>query len=204
MQVVAEVGHRLHDGGVVAVGRHVGDERLVDLELTDRHPLQLCERRVAHAEVVDAQADSLIVQPVEHRERVLGVGHDRALGDLEGEDLRPEPGQFEMAHHLLDQMLVREAPHRQVHGDVEVEPVTLPLADAFQALLEHQVGEVADEAALLGDRDELVGHDRSVLRMCPASERLDRDHLAGVQVDLGLEVGFDLAALDGVTQVGGE
>ena len=44
---------RLRDGGVAAVGRNVGDERAVDLEVVHGEALEIGERRMAGAEVVD-------------------------------------------------------------------------------------------------------------------------------------------------------
>src|SRR6185437_370847 len=44
------------DRGVVRIGGDVADEFLVDLERVDGQPLEVSERRVAGAEVVDGQA----------------------------------------------------------------------------------------------------------------------------------------------------
>src|SRR5918995_3382987 len=40
-------GHGTHDGGVVGVAGHVEHERLVELDLVDREPFQVRQRRVA-------------------------------------------------------------------------------------------------------------------------------------------------------------
>ena len=88
--VVREVDRRAHDRRVVGIAHEPDDERLVDLQLVHRQPLQVGERGIAGPEVVDRQADAHPVQALEDRQRVRGVLHDGALGDLEREQLRPQ------------------------------------------------------------------------------------------------------------------
>ncbi len=52
---VGEGQDRADDGGVVRVDRQVPDELLRHLEGVERQPLQVSERRVARAEVVDGE-----------------------------------------------------------------------------------------------------------------------------------------------------
>ena len=71
-----------------------GDERAVDLQRVDRELLQVGERGVAGAEVVDRDARRRRSQLAQQRRRRrLGVAHQRGLGDLErsaGRPSRPE------------------------------------------------------------------------------------------------------------------
>ena len=66
------------------------DERLVDFQLVDGQALQLRERRMSRAEIVDGQAEPELVNAVHDRERLLHVVHDRALGHLECQRVRRE------------------------------------------------------------------------------------------------------------------
>src|SRR5690606_2831134 len=59
-----------------------------------------------------------------------------------------------------------------------------------------------DEAALLGERDELRGADEAVLVVVPAAERLEAEHLAGLERDHRLVVEAQLGALERAAQVG--
>ena len=108
-EVVAELDDRAHDHRVVAVLGQARDEGAVDLELGDRHPLELVERREAHAEVVDREGDAEGVEILEHRDRPGRVGHDRALGDLELEHAVLEPGPVDVACDAIDEVVVVEA-----------------------------------------------------------------------------------------------
>ncbi len=66
-----------------AVVGHLHHERAVDLHLVDRQALEVAERRVAGAEVVDREHDAHLAQAAQDRARAHRVGDDHALGDLE-------------------------------------------------------------------------------------------------------------------------
>jgi hypothetical protein len=67
-QAVGQADDRLGDGGVVGVGQDVLDELAVDLQLVQRQPLQVRQRRVADAEVVERQPT-----PISFRLRILAT-----------------------------------------------------------------------------------------------------------------------------------
>ena len=65
------------------VGLEVGDERDVDLERVDREVLQVRERRVAGAEVVDRDREAFVAQLVQHLADRVEVVQQARLGHLE-------------------------------------------------------------------------------------------------------------------------
>ena len=76
----------LHDGPDeqrARPGEDVAHERAVDLQQVDRELLEVGERRVAGAEVVDGEPHAEVAQPPEPDGRRGRVLHQRALGDLE-------------------------------------------------------------------------------------------------------------------------
>src|SRR5262249_62198432 len=88
---------RLRDGLVVGVARDVLDERAVDLHAVDREALEIAERGVARAEVVDRYRDAERLDPLQPLGGVLRVLHRHRLGDLELEEARREPAPVERA-----------------------------------------------------------------------------------------------------------
>ena len=92
----AEVDGGVHDRGVARVVGEPHHERAVDLDLVEVELLEMAERDVAGAEVVERGGDADRAQPGEHLERALGVGHHDVLGDLQ-----PQAGRREAA--LLEQ-----------------------------------------------------------------------------------------------------
>src|SRR5262245_13085631 len=57
---------------------HAHHERLVDLELVDREPLELRKGGLARTEVVDGDPEAQLVDARDHREGLMDVVHDRA------------------------------------------------------------------------------------------------------------------------------
>jgi hypothetical protein len=68
---------------------------------------------------------------------------------------------------------------------------------------QHPLAERHDGAGLLGEVDELGGHQQSTFRMGPAHQRLDGDDLPVTHVHPGLVVEDHLAGRDGPAQLGG-
>ncbi len=87
---VGEVDGSADDGIAARVVREVRDEAPVELDLLERQPVEVRERRVARAEVVDRESCACSREPVQRLVGALGVCEQRALGDLEHEVLRKE------------------------------------------------------------------------------------------------------------------
>ena len=73
------------DDRAVAVGgrRGAAHEALVDLDLVERRLLQIAERAVAGAEIVERQPDAELLQLGEGLVGAVAFGEEHALGDLE-------------------------------------------------------------------------------------------------------------------------
>ena len=82
-EALGERDDRLQDLGIFAAFADAVNERAVDLERVERQAVQIAERRIARAKIVDAELDAELLEPVEHIDRVLGVFHRGALGDLQ-------------------------------------------------------------------------------------------------------------------------
>src|SRR5919108_334184 len=117
-EVAAEVDRRADDRRVARVVAHVHDERAVDLDRLHGQPLQVGERRVAGAEVVDREPQAHLVQPREHAAHAERVGEDRALRDLELELVGADPVLLQQLCDPVRQLEVEQVGNRQVDGDV--------------------------------------------------------------------------------------
>ncbi len=89
---------------VATVGAQAVDERAIDLDRVERQAGQVGERRVAHAEVVEHEADAERFERVEGVVERVEVTQHRALGDLEAEADRVQAAGLERAQHELGQL----------------------------------------------------------------------------------------------------
>ena len=85
---LAELHERADQRLAFGALRQARDERAVDLQRVDRKLLQMGERGVAGAEVVDRDADPELLDGAQPADRLLGVAHDRRLGDLKRQRAR--------------------------------------------------------------------------------------------------------------------
>src|SRR5207237_10364420 len=83
LQAMPQLDRRSHDVGAARFPSHPRDEGLVDLDLMDREPMQVGERGVAGAEVIDRKAHPELAELGQGLDGTLGLGHDQALRDLE-------------------------------------------------------------------------------------------------------------------------
>ena len=136
----------------------------------------------------------ICVQLLEHDDRLGGVLHHDALGDLELE-VGARRGRSARAPRddALDQVAAAGTARRDVHrhraGRGCRASASARLAAGFA---QHPVAERHDEAGLLGERDELGGGDEAALRMAPAHQRFHADDAPAAHVDLRLVVQHEL------------
>ena len=169
----------LHDGPDEQRARPAEDvahERAVDLQQVDRELLEVRERRVAGAEVVDGEPHAEVAQapqPDRRRGRVL---HERALGDLEDQALRLEPAAVEQRLDPVGQAgssSWRGATFTLIDGAAAAPTRVDPARGLLARGLEHVLADLVDEAGLLRERDERERAERPALGVLPANERFD-------------------------------
>ena len=206
LQRFAQRDHRARERRLRVASAHIVDERLVDLEDVDREALQVSERRVAGAEIVDRETNAERlerVQPLENRRALL---HEHTLGDLEHEMARIEPAVAERAPHIVHHVLALQLVSRDV--DRERERLSRRALSACQPdglparLAHHPAAERNDQPRLLGQRNERERREHPARGMIPAHERLDAGDLARLQQDDRLIEQRELVAVDRVAQIG--
>ena len=198
---MSEVDRRAHDARVVDVFFHAEHEALVDLQLVDRQLLQVGERRVTGAEVVDRQLEAQARQALQRVHRTLRVVHDRALGDLQAEGFGRHDVLDQQGLELLRQLHVEQVAGREVDRDDDAHATFVEHTPHARRLFEHPHGQHADEARLLGKRDETHRRHQPACRVLPAQQRFGADDATSVERELGLQVQAQLVVVDGVAQL---
>ena len=181
----ADDGH--HDGPVFRVIGEVAHKRLVDLELVDRKPLEVTERRVARAKVVNRQAHAALVQVFHDLDGAQRVLHGHALGQLQFQVMRRQTSLGQHLGHQLGQVLVTELHGRQVDGHLLQRQARLqPDAHLLRRGAQHPFTNRQDQTTFFGHRNELGRRHRAQHRVLPAQQGLHADQLVVVQRYLGL------------------
>src|SRR5690348_257869 len=108
LQRLAERDYRARECGFRIAPADVIDERLVDFENVDREALQIAERGVPGAEIVDRETNAERLERVQPLENGRALLHQHALGDLEHEVPRIEPAVAQGAPHILHHVLALE------------------------------------------------------------------------------------------------
>src|SRR4051812_9537685 len=125
------LGHRHNGGddcGVLCTVRHAAHEGAIDLELLDPEALEIRKAGIARTEVVDGNPNAEVTQAQQRiRDRVMLI-HQHALGNLEREELRRQPGSAQCTGDRVEQAALHELPRREINGDPQRrQPRLLPL-----------------------------------------------------------------------------
>src|SRR5438270_8214171 len=82
--------------------------------------MQVAERGISGAEIVDGKGAAQLADMLDDGVRVLGVLHDRALRQLEMQARRCECRRFERFSHRFDKIALCELAAGDVHADAQV------------------------------------------------------------------------------------
>jgi len=141
--------------------------------------------------------DAEHLQAAQHGERSREIADESALGDLEREAARLQPGLEQHAVHETRQVAMAELHRRQVQRDLQRRRPGGGLAARFS---QGPFSDRHNQPVLLGGRDEAAGRDQAAVRVHPADQRLEADDLA-LHARLRLVVQQELAAADAEPQV---
>jgi len=167
--------------------------------------VQIAQRGVAGAEVVEVEPDAECVQPRERLDdRPLALD-EHTLGELEAEAARWQSALVERVRHPLDQIGMGELARREINADRDVARagmLTLPFGEPAAGLPQHPVPHRDDQAGLLRDREEVVRRDEAALGMLPPHEGLHTGDATCAQRDDRLVEDAELVALERHAKVG--
>src|SRR5581483_1012931 len=171
-QGLAELDEGVDEGAGLAGGGDPGDEGAVDLEGVDGELAQVGEGAVAGAEVVDRDPDAERLERDELGGSLVGVAHERRLGDLEGQGRRVEPAPGERTADVVGEGVGVELAGRHVDGDPDAVAAPVPRGRLLARLPEHPAPDRDDEPGLLRNRDEHVRWNDAPAGAAPAEKRL--------------------------------
>jgi hypothetical protein len=197
-EAVAKADDGGGDFAAVAGVVHGADETGIDFELVEGEGLEVAEAGVAGAEVVECETGALLFEFGGDAVGVLGVAGECALGDLEDETAEGKAGLFGGGTDVFGEREVGELGEGDVDGEGEV------LGDVFcggEDGSEEVAGELAVEAGLFGERDELVGGDEAADGMLPTREDFESAEQARAKLYQRLKVWENFVLLERSAQI---
>ena len=105
-EALGELDDRLDDRDILRPRAGFADEAAVDLQFVEHRLVQIADRRIAGAEIVERDADAERAQALQHVERRAVVAEEHALGDFE---LDPVARQLVAGERLADDVGQRRA-----------------------------------------------------------------------------------------------
>ena len=158
----------------------LADEAAVDLQFVEDGLVQIADRRIAGAEIVERDADAERAQALQHVERRAVVAKENALGDFE---LDAIAGKFVAAKRFAHNIGQRRRDDL-LGADVERDGDRVrPRRGRAARFVDDPIADGDHQAGFLGDRDEDVGRDIAALRVVPADQRFEPDQLLGLGID---------------------
>ena len=140
---------------VVGAAAEIADKGAVDLDRVDRQRLQMPQRGMPGAEIVERDTATGLAQRADKTGGFFDVVERRGFGDLD-DDAARDLG-------AVAQLRGQGAQPRPVGGgqarDVEAEPDIGMQGKLGQCLVQHVTVDQTDKAELLQDRDEIAGGD---------------------------------------------
>ena len=178
------------------------DQGAVKFELVDGEPLQLPQGEVAGSEVIDGDGGAELVQLSEQLRRHLGGRKEAVLCDLEFEGVAGEAGGSDRAGDERGQVPVgRDGTEREIQGKLQPQSGPPPVAGRAGRVLDHALGQGALVAAADDQVEERIRRDHPQVRMNPAGQRLDPDHMRVAKIDLRQEVGLNFAHVESASDI---
>ena len=133
---------------------------------------------------------------------MLGIHHQRGLGDLELDTGRRHAVLLEHRAAVRDEARLAEFLEREIDRDAaRIVHLPAPLGVVAADVIEYPGTDFQDQARFLRERDELGRCDLAVARQSPAQQRFRTHHLVGEKIHLRLVAQQELVAFQCPSQL---
>ncbi len=194
---MAQRQQRAADRGVARVGFHIGHEAAVDLQDVQRQVLQVGHVRITGTEIIQRNADALLVHALHGLLGLARLAHQAALGQLHVQRPARQPELLAGTAELGHQVAVEELHRRNVHRDRQVPAGIHQLPLRARRFADHPAAQRQDQPGVFAQLDELARRNEAAIGLRPAQQRLQRGRaaIAGMadRLEIQREFGIDRA-----------
>ena len=153
---------------LVDVHQHIAHKGPVDLQLVQRQALQVGQRRIAGAEVVQREAQAMLLQLGHLVDDLLDIFHQHAFGQFQLEVLGVGAGAVKSLQHVFDELRLAELQGADVDGHRQMSGLlsACPGGNLRAGGLQNPISQGQNQPRLLGQRNELVRRHQAALGCC--------------------------------------
>src|SRR6266404_4962672 len=123
---MSESNNRHHQRSIIRVGGCPVYKRPIQLQGVEWETLEITERRVTNAKIVDGNLYSQLPHFTKLFDRGFRVLHDRSLRQLQLKAICSESGVVQNLHHSLEEICLLKLACRNIHSDVNISQAGLP------------------------------------------------------------------------------
>ena len=188
-EVTGHVDDRAGEFLVLVVAVQLPDERTVHLQHGYRQLLEIGQRRVARAEIVDGDVETGTGQGVQLGHRQGHVLHQAGFGHLQLQVFGGNSAGADDIDQPAGEIRLHQLHRRDVDRQGEIVGNRLlpaPASQGRERFKDHPAADAQDLATGLGDGHELPRGNPAVRRAFPAQQRLGANNVPGGQGHLGL------------------
>src|SRR5262249_50087640 len=164
-ELVAEGNNRAQDHRAAAILLTSLQEGAVDLDGIKGELVEIGERGIAGAKIVECQSRTSVGELAQYRGRLFGVLHYQRLGDLKPERTPGDDGTSKDMADLADELWPKQLPARNVDAHkqrrVRARHLLLPARHLAHRPAEHVGAELVNQVRLFGHGNEFGGIDRA-------------------------------------------
>ncbi len=196
---LCQPNHAFQNSQVVRVFQHVAHKALVNFELRHRQPLEVSERRVAGAKVVQRKAQAQLLALLDHVRGRANVFQRAGFQHLKLQQCRVDTGVvgqdgFQPGHKIV--LLHLACAH--VHAHWQVQPHGLPGLQLGQRGVHHPFTYLHHQHVVFNGGQKFNRWHQAALGVLPANQGLCPHHLPAAHVDFGLVIQHQLALFEGL------
>src|SRR5205814_495031 len=118
MEAVGKHDNRFDERGSRRLDADLADERAIDFQRIDRHPVQVRQRGVTGAEIIDGNRNAELLQLLDLPRANFEVIHQDAFGDFNAQASAADSVRFQSMLYDLDELRLGELNA----GNVDIHP----------------------------------------------------------------------------------
>src|ERR1700738_2987779 len=159
---------------LIRIGGSAFYERAIQFHRVDGKMLQIAERRVASAKVINRHLYSQLSNLRQKFHCGFRVLHDRSFSQLQFKTGRVESGVVEDFHQALEKVPLLKMSGRNIYRNAQpAQPAVVPRAGLSACSAHYEGANIQYQAGIFGQPDKFAWREHTEFGMLPTNQRLE-------------------------------